>query len=178
MKGLHASVVMTLTTAALTFTGCAEFQGQPPTMTPLEIQSMQTREYESPKKTVFASVMSVLQDLGYTINGADRETGFITAESATQNATGGVEIFHGILSGTHSILSGTPATQSIEQTAATAFIEEIGDRTRVRLNFVTKRQSSSAQGQTTRRDTPILDVQVYTNAFERIENAVFIRSGD
>ncbi len=133
-------------------------------MTPLEIQSLQTREYESPKKIVFASVMSVFQDLGYTIKGVDLVTGFINAESAAQNATGGLEFFAGIL--------------SIEQTAATAFMEEIGDRTRVRLNFVIKRQSSGAYGQSSRRDTPIVDVQVYTNAFERIQNAIFIRSGD
>ena len=140
-------------------------------MTPLEIQSLQTREYESPKKIVFASVMSVLQDLGYTIKGADLVTGFINAESAAQDATSGVDIFAGVL-------SGLPPTQRIEQTAATAFMEEIGDTTRVRLNFVIKRQSSGAHGQNSRRDTPIVDVRVYTNAFERIENAIFIRSGD
>ena len=165
MKGLHASVLMTLTIAALTFTGCAGFQGQPKTMTPLEIQSMQTREYESPKKTVFASVMSVFQDLGYAIKNADNNTGFINAESAAQPDTA-LEI----------LSLGGIAT--MEQTVATAFIEEIGDRTRVRLNFVTTNQWSSTYGQSRRRDSPILDVQVYTNAFERIENAIFIRSGD
>jgi len=36
---------------------------QGPTMTPLEIQSMQTREYEQGKNIVFPSVMSVFQDL-------------------------------------------------------------------------------------------------------------------
>ena len=148
-------------------------------MTPLEIQSIQTREYEAPKKITFASVVSVFQDLGYTIKNADLNTGFINAESASQSTFIGpeAEIFIGVIGG---VLGGQPAatTQSVEQTVATAFIEEIKDVTRVRLNFVMTRQSSSAQGQNSRRDTPILDVRIYTNAFERIENAVFIRSGE
>ena len=174
MMKLLLSLAMPLATA-LTLTGCVVQQQKPP-MTPLEIQSLQTREYESSKKIVFASVISVFQDLGYTIKSADHDTGFINAESATQNATGKQEVFISVLGG---VLGGVPAppTQSFEQTAATAFIEEIGGRTRVRLNFVTKFQSSSAQGQMTKRDIPILDVKVYTNAFERIENAIFIRSG-
>ncbi len=173
----HIWVVLIVT--AFTVTGCVGPQQQKPPMTPLEIQSLQTREYESPKKIVFASVVSVFQDLGYTIKNADLNTGFINAESAAQNTSIGpeAEIFIGVLGG---VLGGQPATttQSVEQTVATAFAEEIGDRTRVRLNFVTTRQSSSAHGQNSRRDTPILDVRIYTNAFERIENAIFIRSGE
>lgn len=163
-----------LTAVGLTFAGCAVQQQKPP-MTPLEIQSIQTREFESPKKIVFASVVSVFQDLGYTIKNADLITGFINAESAAQDATSGAEVFVGVLG----VMGGQNAmTQRVEQTVATAFIEEIGNRARVRLNFVTTEQSSSAQGQNTRWDTPILDVRIYTNAFERIENAIFIRSGD
>ncbi len=179
MNVFWTNVGVMLTAAAFTMTGCVGPQQQKPPMTPLEIQSLQTREFESPKKIVFASVVSVFQDLGYTIKNADLTTGFINAESAAQNASIGpeAEIFIGVLGG---VLGGQPAqtTQSVEQTVATAFIEEIGDRTRVRLNFVTTRQSSSAQGQNSRRDTPILDVRIYTNAFERIENAIFIRSGE
>lgn len=168
-----------LTAAALALTGCAGQPQQKAPRTPLEIQSLQTREYEAPKKIVFASVVSVFQDLGYTIKGADLNTGFINAESATQNSAGGdeAEFFINVLG----VLGGTSpqgVTVAMEQTVATAFIEEIKDMTRVRLNFVVTRQSSSAQGQSSRRDTPILDVRIYTNAFERIENAVFIRSGE
>ena len=50
-------------------------------LTPLEIQSMQSRSYDHPKDVVFPSVMSVFQDLGYSINSADMATGLITAES-------------------------------------------------------------------------------------------------
>ncbi len=160
MNVFCANALVTLTAVALTLTGCAV---QPPPMTPLEIQSLQTREYESSKKIVFPSVISVFQDLGYTIKGADLNTGFINAESTTKHDQA-LQILLGL--------------SQMEQTAATAFIEEIGARTRVRLNFVTTRQLSSAYGQSSREDTPILDVKVYTNAFERIENAIFIRSGE
>ena len=61
------------------------------------------------------------------------------------------------------------------QTRATAYIERIKSKTVVRLNFVTKQETSSGWGQTNRSDKPILDVTIYQNAFERIENAIFIR---
>lgn len=179
MSVLRTHIWVVLIVTAFTISGCVAPQQQKPPMTPLEIQSIQTREYEAPKKITFASVVSVFQDLGYTIKNADLNTGFINAESASQSTFIGpeAEIFIGVIGG---VLGGQPAatTQSVEQTVATAFIEEIKDATRVRLNFVTTRQSSSAQGQNSRRDTPILDVRIYTNAFERIENAVFIRSGE
>ena len=178
MNVFLTNVWLMLTAVGLTLAGCVVQQQKPP-MTPLEIQSIQTREFESPKKIVFASVVSVFQDLGYTIKNADLNTGFINAESAAQDMSIGpeAEIFIGVIGG---VLGGKPTTttQGVEQTVATAFIEEIGNRARVRLNFVITRQLSSAQGQNSRRDTPILDVKIYTNAFERIENAIFIRSGE
>jgi len=134
-----------------------------PTMTPLEIQSMQTREYEEGKDIVFPSVISVFQDIGYIINQADVDTGLITAESAT-SSDGSSKFWLGI-----SVTS---------QTRATAFIETIGATTRVRLNFVNTSQSSYAYGQTDREDSPILDSQPYQNAFEQIESAIFIRSSN
>ena len=56
-----------------------------PTLTPAEIQSMQTRQYDESKDTVFASVISVFQDLGYQIEAADLATGIITSQSAAAN---------------------------------------------------------------------------------------------
>ena len=57
-----------------------------PPPTPLELQALQSRDYDEDKQVAFGSVMSVFQDLGYTPTSADLETGFITAESvATGN---------------------------------------------------------------------------------------------
>ncbi len=137
---------------------------QAPKLTPLEIQSLQSREYEETKAVVFPSVLSVFQDLGYIVKTADKDTGFITAESPTDNSTGFWDAFAGI------------AVNS--QNIATAFIEEIGQTTKIRLNIVAKKSTSSTYGQNSKQDTPILDAKVYQNAFERIESAIFIRSSN
>jgi len=131
------------------------------TLTPLEIQSLQTREFEHSKGIVFPSVMSVFQDLGYTVKSADKATGFITAESAAKSDFAS-KFWLGV--------------SSVAQTSATAFVEKIGKITRVRLNFVTSNKKSSWYGQSDREDTPILNAEVYKNAFERIESAIFVRS--
>ena len=145
-----------------------------PVMTPLEIQSLQTREFEYKKAIVFASAMSVFQDLGYIVSSADLDTGLITTESpATSDRTAFPARFTILPE-----LMIWSDVSSVTQTKATAFIEQIGSRTRVRLNFVVTRQASSAHGQTSRQDTPVLDAAVYQNAFERIANAIFVRAGN
>jgi hypothetical protein len=143
----------------LILAGCATTSV--PTLTPLEIQSLQTREYEHGKNIVFPSVISVFQDLGYTVKSADKETGLITAESAA-NSDSATKFWLGI--------------SNVSQTSATAFVEEIGKITKVRLNFVTSNKKSYSYGQSDQQDTPILNAEVYKNAFERVESAIFVRS--
>ncbi|MCG8344481.1 MAG: hypothetical protein MI685_04865 [Chlorobiales bacterium] len=139
--------------------GCATTKT--PALTPLEIQSLQTREYEQKIDVVFPSVISVFQDLGYIIKSADKSTGLITAEGSAKSDK------------TYKFLVGE---SKVSQTSATAFIEEVGKITRVRLNFVNSKKTSSAWGRSDREDTPILEAAIYNNAFERIENAIFVRS--
>ena len=91
------------------------------TMTPLEIQSMQSRTFDKSKDIIFPSVMSVFQDLGYTINSADVNTGLITAES-TAESNAAMKFWLGVA--------------QVSQTKANAFIEKIGNKTSVRINFV------------------------------------------
>ena len=133
-------------------------------LTPLEKQSLQTREYEESKEIVFPSVLSVLQDNGYIVKSADKDTGLITAESPTDNTTGFLEIFAGVIAN--------------QQTAVTAFIETIGPITKVRLNFVVQTSSSSEYGQSSKKSESILDAATYQNVFEQIESAIFIRSAN
>ena len=130
-------------------------------LTPLEIQSMQSRSYDHPKDVVFPSVMSVFQDLGYSINSADMATGLITAES-TAASNKALKFWLGIT--------------KVSQTKANAFIEEISGQTKVRINFVITNKKSDWYGQSDREDNQILTPEPYQNAFEKIENAVFIRS--
>ena len=132
------------------------------TMTPLEIQSLQSRDYEAKKDIVFGSVVSVFQDIGYAISNADLQTGLVFAESSTESDN--LSAFFGIA--------------KVNHTKATAFIERIGDRTKVRLNFVEVTNTSSSYGQNKKQDRPLLDAKLYQNAHEKIANAVFIRSAN
>ena len=146
---------------AFALTGCASTGGNKD-MTSLEIQAFQKHEFEAPAKVVFASVLSVFQDLGYIVESADRDTGFITAASASTNKTGFWEAM-GQMS-------------SSGKTRATAFVETIReDLVTVRLNFVATKNRSSQYGQDSSKDTPIVDPQVYQTAFDKIDEAVFIR---
>ena len=153
---MKLKLLLTAFTMAL-LTACMQ---QAPTMTPLEIQSMQTRQFDASYNTIFSSVMSVFQDIGYTVEAASKETGLITGQSATDSNVA-YQIFTGSTLNT--------------QTAATAFIEKLKGKTTVRLNFVQKSKTSSGWGQTNNQDIPITDVTIYQNAFERIESAIFLR---
>jgi hypothetical protein len=142
--------------------GCAS----PPKATPtsLQLQSFQAKEFETTKVIAFGSVLTVFQDLGYIVASADRETGFITAASPAGNKTKFWEVLAG--------------TTSSVQTRATAFLEEIRPGfTSIRLNFVDARHQSSVYGQTTDNDRAILAPKVYEAAFEKIGEAIFVRSG-
>ena len=149
----------------LFMTGCA-MNDAAENKTSLEIQSYQSRQFDVDKKTAFNSAMSVFQDLGYIVNSANLDTGFITAESPTKGAKGG-EAFLSFLAG-----------MRIEgRTAVTAFVEEISPKSsKIRLNFVERRKASGDYGQQSNRDNPIQDPKIYQSAFDKISDAVFIRS--
>ena len=132
-----------------------------PALTPAEIQSIQSRQYDEKKEVVFASVVSVFQDLGYQIAAADLATGIITSQSAAANDAA-YAFWTGVAKNT--------------QTKATAFVETIGSTTSVRLNFVTSTNESFGYGQQRKNEVPVTDSQIYQNAFEKVENAIFMRS--
>ena len=134
------------------------------TETPLQLQSFQAREFETSKTAAFGSVLTVFQDLGYIVASADRETGFITAASPAGTKTNFWDALGGV--------------QSSEQTRATAFVEDIRSGVvSVRLNFVNARRRSTFYGQTNDLDKPVLDPKAYQAAFERIGDAIFVRTG-
>jgi len=129
-------------------------------LTPLEIQTLQTREYKASKERVFASVMSVFQNLGYTILSANQATGLITAKSLLR-------------SDAHYI--------------ATAYVESIGQMTHVRLSFVKKVSGSywnsgfdyhdrDGHMEKYKYERQVLDATLYQNIFEQIDSELFVRS--
>lgn len=131
-------------------------------LTPMELQAIQSKEFETTKETLFASCMSVFQDIGYTIDSADVQSGFITAQSPTVNKTNfGNTLFGQAASG---------------NTKGTAFIEQMSNgRSRIRLNFVISKSMSSAYGQNSKLDKPILDPKPYLVAWDKIDEALFVR---
>lgn len=148
---------------AFVLVGCVP-QNTKPALTPLELQSLQTRSYEETEtEIVFRSVVSVFQDLGFTITNADLATGLISAEGAADSD----EMF-----------AFWTGVSKVTQTKATAFVEGINGTAKVRLNFVTTDTRSGGWGQTNRQDEAILDANIYRNAFEKIENAIFVRQSN
>ena len=131
--------------------------GSPPPQTALELQSIQQRDFEAPKDLTFAATISVLQDLGYIVGGADTQTGFITAQGATQRAN----------------------YRTDSQSKVTAFVESTGEeQTRVRLNFVVANAKQACSLYTCRvrnEDDAITDPAIYEQAFDKIGEAVFVR---
>ena len=132
--------------------GCATA----PEKSSLELQAFQKKNFDTSKKVAFASVMSVFQDMGYTVKQASVETGFIQAASPTKSF---------VLFGAH-----------MTNTEATAFVEDITPtRTSIRLNFVQDKEDSSGYGMKSKTDKPILDQKVYEGCFKNIQEAIFIR---
>lgn len=134
---------------------------KPEVMTPLQLQALQSKEFETSKENLFGAVMTVVQDLGYQVNSADLATGFITATSAVQARTNFWEA-----------LAGSQSSSSVKMTA---FVQKLPNgMARVRLNFLETRNVSSAYGQSSQNDKPILDPVIYRNAWDKIDEALFV----
>lgn len=147
--------------AAVALVGVSGAEAKKREVTGLELQQMQARDLEASKSVVFSAVMSVLQDSGYRIGAADKDTGLITAVASTKSKMTWMP-FVGF-------------GRSKKTPVVSAYIEERSPRiTSVRLNFVMGRASSNSWGSNADEE-PITDPAVYTDAFERIQKAVFIR---
>ncbi len=130
-------------------------------LTPLELQAVQSKEFETNKENLFNAVMTVVQDLGYQVQSADLQTGFITAISATEQKTNFWEA-----------LGGSSSTAS---TKMTAFVQKMpSGMARVRLNFLVSKTSSSVYGQSNQNDKPVLDPIIYRNAWDKVDEALFV----
>ena len=147
-----------LTSITIFLTACSSTPATQ--LTPLELQSLQSRDYDTTKQIAFAATMSVFQDLSYTVEAADLDTGLITASSNAQSKRAW-------------FLSQDYQTT---QTRATAFVEEISPgSSRIRLNFVAGKLTSFELGSERKTDNQILDPATYQAAFEKIETAIFVR---
>ncbi len=134
-----------------------------PELTAMELQALQSHEYETTKEILFAAVVSVFQDLGYQLSNADMASGFITASSPMKNKT--------------SIWDALGSSQGSGNTKVTAFVEQMpGGTARVRLNFVNSKTTSGMWGGSRAEDKPILDALTYKVAWDKIDEGVFMRT--
>lgn len=128
----------------------------------LALQQLQSKDFEADKNTTFAAVMTVLQDEGYRVQTGDRETGLITATGSGKKK----------LTWLPFVGFGT----SKKTPVVTAFVEDLGPQvTRVRLNFVMAKIKANAYGGDLGDEEPITDAAVYTDAFEKVSQGIFIR---
>jgi formylmethanofuran dehydrogenase subunit E-like metal-binding protein len=128
----------------------------------LELQQLQSRDIEASKDVTFGAVMSVLQDAGYRILSADKDTGLITGISSTKSKL------------TYNLFTGFG--KSKKSPIVSAFIESRGPNlTNVRLSFVMAKVKSTLYGSQAQDEAPIYDAVTYQSAFEKVNQAVFIR---
>lgn len=133
-----------------------------PQMTALQVQQLQSKDYEASSGQAFAAVMTVLQDAGYRIQAADKDTGLITGVGTSSKK----------LTWMPFVGFGT----SKKTPVVSAFIEELAPGvSRVRLNFVLAKIKANAYGGDLGDEQAILDAAIYQDAFEKIDQAVFIR---
>lgn len=141
--------------------GCGTPRAYQSKLDPLALQQMQSHEFETSKQILFASVVSVFQDTGFTIEAADFETGVITAKSATQSDRN----FFG--------------TTNALTTKASAFVEQMRPGyAKVRLNFVESTESRGHYGGGGTSDAPIEDATYYERIFAKVREAVFLREAN
>lgn len=134
-----------------------------PELSSMELQALQSRDYETSKEILFASVVSVFQDLGYQLENADMPSGFITASSAVRNKTGLLDVL--------------AKQTSSGNTRLTAFVESMpSGMARVRLTFLNSKTSSSLWGHQDRQDKAVVDPQTYKVAWDKIDEAIFVRN--
>jgi hypothetical protein len=152
-------VLLATATSILMLSGPLAAAERQPQMSALQIQSIQTKEFEASKEMVFGSVMSVLQDAGYRIKAADLVTGLITGAGATERK--------------RTFLGG----DNYRAPVVTAFVEQFGKITKVRLNFVVEKSNFDGLSTRSKGEDIILDAAVYRETFEKIDQALFIRQG-
>lgn len=125
----------------------------------MALQQIQAKDFETSASIVFPAVMTVLQDGGFRIQSADRETGLITAIGSTEAKT------------TFNLWWGLGKKKKTP--IVSAFIEQRGTNlTRARLNFV---MSTGKDRNVFSDEKPVADPAVYRDAFEKIEKEIFVR---
>lgn len=137
----------------------APLQAREAELSGMALQQIQAKDFETQASIAFPAVMTVLQDSGYRIMSADRDTGLITA----MGSSSGKLIWAPFV--------GFRQKKKVPQVSA--FIEQRGPNySRIRLNFV---MSTGKSDRAFTDEKPITDPVPYRDAFEKIEKEIFVR---
>ncbi|MEI6486385.1 MAG: hypothetical protein WCO11_08965 [Sphingomonadales bacterium] len=130
-----------------------------PEISGMELQQIQAKDFETAYDVAFPAVMTTLQDSGYRILTAQKDTGLITALGSSSS---------------HLIWAPFLGFRSKKQVpAVSVFIESRGkSRTKIRLSFV---MSTGKSDKAFTDEKPLTDPAVYRDAFEKIEKEIFVR---
>ncbi len=153
---------------ALFLGGCAAPAAAP--KSGVELQAYQAKEIETNKRAAFSATMSVFQDLGFIIDDGDFDTGLITATGLSiRHEMGMGDVFSKLFAGVD--------TRGFTTRRATAFVEKMpSGLIRIRLNFVDNSEAVVGSG-SARQSKPVEDPAFYQLTFEKIDKAIFVRSG-
>ncbi len=167
-------ILLTLILGCLT--GCGPTPPPKPELNSLQIQAMQTQQFNASKRNTFNAVMTVLQNEGYVIQAANYDTGFITAQSATKKVSSDLGdmrfgLFFGGVGG-----SAQPEHITYDESVS-AFVTPINtvkhkSAAKVRLSFVAHKTISGNGTRT--EDQQIIDSSVYKKAFVDIRQQLFV----
>lgn len=125
----------------------------------VELQAMQTREFDATENQAFAAVIATFQDYGYLINSADKSTGMVLAKTTSE-----AEISH------------FTGITRVEYNKATAFITTVAkDRVKIRVSIVKYVSAKSAYGGGGEKEAVRTKPEIYQEMFAKIQQNIFLK---
>lgn len=158
IKALAVSVIV-----ACSLAGCVTvdsvFGEIDPQVSAVELEALQTREFEASITDAFAATVGAFQSYGYTIQSADRDTGIVIAKT-TSDAS----------------LNQLTGLTRVEYDKANAFIEpSSAGHVKIRVSIVKYVSAKSAYGGGGEKEAMRTKPKVYQDIFTKIEQSLFLR---
>ena len=128
-------------------------------LSPLELQSIQTREFDATQEEGLKAVVAVFQDLGFNITESDRDIGLITGVTTTDAE---INNFWGYARSENSraIATVTQASQN---------------HIRIRISIVKSVSASGSFGMSGTKESTRTDPSLYQEMFSRIQQNIFLQ---
>lgn len=176
-RTLRRSLPLALTCAVLV-AGCATGGGPvAPTLTPLQLRELQTRDFEAEdEQQVTRAALQALQDEGFMIGSADARLGVITAVRELTEQRRGSRFSTGRLVAsvfTYGAALLIPPSEKtfVVRLEATISVAPHGSRYRVRASLVYRRTDDKGMLVESR---PVEDPLLYQSLFETVGKALFL----